>query len=77
MDGAGGMFEDDGVETVSASVIANHWHWYKLTGAMRYICVSGLVRCMSLSPYVTCDVTHVMMISHPSDDQWLRHSIQL
>ena len=65
------------VETVSVSAIANHRHRYKLTGVTQYICVSGLVRRMSLSLYVTCDVTHVTMISHPSDDQWLCHSIQL
>ena len=65
------------VETVSVSAIADHRHWYKLTGVTRYVCVSGPVRRMSLSPYVTCDVTHVTMISHPSDDQWLRHPIQL
>ena len=63
------------VETVSVSAIANHRHRYKLTGVMRYVCVSGPVRRMSLSPHVTCDVTHMTMISHPSDNQWLRHSI--
>ena len=57
------------VEMVSVSVIADHRHQYKLTRVTRYICVSGLVRCMSLSPHVTCDVTHVTMISHPSDNQ--------
>ena len=65
------------VETVSVSAIANYRYQYKLTRVMRYVCVSGLVRRMSLSLSVTCDVTHVTMISHPSDDQWLRHSIQL
>ena len=65
------------VETVSVSAIADHWHRYKLTGVTRYVCVSSPVRRMSLSPYVTCDITHVMMISHPSDNQWLCHSIQL
>ena len=57
------------VETVSVSAIADHWHQYKLTRDMRYVCVSGLVRYMFLSPRVTCDVTLMMMISHPSDDQ--------
>ena len=65
------------VETVSVSIIADYRHWYKLTGVTRYICVSGLVRHMSLSPYVTCDVTHMTMISHQSDNQWLHHIIQL
>ena len=53
------------VETVSICATAVHQHRYKLTRVTLYICVSGLVRHMSLSP-------HVMMISHPSDDQWLR-----
>ena len=65
------------VETVSVSAIADYRHRYKLTGVTRYVCVSGPVRRMSLSLHVTCDITHVTMISHPSDDQWLRHSIQL
>ena len=65
------------VETVSESMIADHRHRYKLTRVTRYVCVSSPVRRMSLSLYVTCDITRVTMISHPSDDQWLRHSIQL
>ena len=61
------------VEMVSVSTIADHWHWYKLTGVMRHICVSGPVRCMSLSPYVTCDITHVTTIDDLSNNQWLHH----
>jgi hypothetical protein len=60
------------VETVSVRATADHRHRYKLTGVTRYVCVSGPVRRMSLSPHVTYYVTHVTMISHPSDDQWLR-----
>ena len=37
------------VEMVSVSVIADHRHWYKLTGDTQYIFVSSLVRHMSLS----------------------------
>ena len=62
---------------VSVSTITNHWHWYKLTGVTQYVCVSGLVRRMSLLPYVTCDITHMTMINHLSNNQWLRHIIQL
>ena len=57
------------VEMVRVCAIADHRHRYKLTGVTRYVCVSGPVRCMSLSHHVTYDITHVMMISHPSDDQ--------
>ena len=45
------------VETVHVCAIADHRHRYKLTGVTRYVCVSGPVRRMSLSPHVT-------MISH-------------
>ena len=68
----GGVEGDGLVKAAFLTAIANHQHRYKLIRGMRYKRVSGLVRCMFLLPHMTCDITHVTMISHLSDDQWLR-----
>ena len=70
--GLNGQGQLSSIKMVCVCAIADHRHQYKLTGVTRYICVSSPVRCMSLSPHMTYGVTHVTMISHLSDNQWLR-----